>query len=88
MHDGGFKSRKLWMAVFAIVMIATGYIAAGLWSALSVVYGEFVAGVLAGASIYSGSNVLAKHLIMRGAKKKVKKEAKSEAPEPEAPSAS
>jgi hypothetical protein len=83
--DGGFRSRKLWLAIFCIGVISVGYGVAGVWATLAAVYGEFVMGVLAAAGIYSGSNVVAKHLFMKAAKKVKKKVAAPPADPPVEP---
>lgn len=58
--DGGFKSRKMIMAYVVLVMILAGFALAGHWSSLTVIYGEYCTALLAGATIYTGSNALVK----------------------------
>lgn len=59
------KGRKLRLAYLSIALIAVGFLATGLWGPLATTYGEFIMGLLAAASIYSGGNVAAKWLYLR-----------------------
>lgn len=72
-NDGGLSSRKLWMSYAAMVAIGLGFLAAGKYTELHVVYGEYVAGILAATTIYAGSNTLVKHLMTRHLMKTKKK---------------
>lgn len=54
--DGGWKSRKMWMAYVAMVLILGGYLVSGYWTTLHVVYPEYVMGILAATSIFTAGN--------------------------------
>lgn len=58
--DSGYKSRKMVMAYVVIFLMSLGFLAAGKWTSLSVVYGEFIMGLLAATSIFTGANAAIK----------------------------
>lgn len=70
-NDNGFKSRKMLMAYASMVLMLLGYALTALSPGLSVVYGEYVMGILGAATIYSGSNSFVKWSSFRNNEKKV-----------------
>ena len=66
--DNGWKSRKLAVSCAAMLFIALGWILTAKWGSLSITYPEFIAGILGAASIFAGSNVMAKHVLLKGKK--------------------
>lgn len=58
--DNGFKSRKMIMAYISIGLITLGFLAIGKWPALAVAYGEFIMGLLAATTIFTGANTAIK----------------------------
>jgi hypothetical protein len=61
--DNGYSSRKLHLTYVILLLICAGYAATGRWPALSTTFPEFLTALLAASSIYSGANVIAKHLM-------------------------
>lgn len=57
MNDDGWKSRKLWLAVFTMALIFGGWIFSGRPTST---FGEMCMALIASAGIFSGSNVLEK----------------------------
>jgi hypothetical protein len=60
LKDGGFKSRKLWLVVYAIHALLAGWFATAHWKALAPEFSTFVGGVIALVGLYFGSNVTTK----------------------------
>lgn len=63
--DGGYKSRKLWLAFFAIGVIFTGALCSAHWSAFGAVYDTLVGGVVGIAAAYFTGNVANKFVATR-----------------------
>jgi hypothetical protein len=59
----GFSSRKMIMAYVAMLATAAGFAASGVWPALVAAYPTYLMGILAATGIYTGTNVLEKHLL-------------------------
>lgn len=72
--DGGWRSRKLALTIFVLILIAGGFAATGRWPALGVTYSEYVMGLLAASSIYATGNSVAKVIQARAPKVEPKKE--------------
>lgn len=59
--DGGWRSRKLWLSVFCLVLLAGFVGAACHWASIAGLYSEFVAGVLGVLSIFIGGNAASRY---------------------------
>lgn len=70
--DGGYKSRKMVMAYVCLVLIALGFLGTAFWAGMATTYSEFIMGVLAAASIYTGGNTLTKWINAKHSSKKLK----------------
>jgi hypothetical protein len=57
LKDGGYKSRKLWLAVFGIVVLGGGWAASGHWTTLQTGFGTFTTAVVSLVGLYFGVNV-------------------------------
>ena len=53
----GWKSRKLWFAVFTSLLIFGGAVLCAYHPAIAAAYGEMSMGLLGALSIFSGANV-------------------------------
>lgn len=62
LHDGGATSRKLWLTVFAMILIVGTGVLAGLtvFSGLATQLSVIVGGILGALGIYAGANVSTK----------------------------
>ncbi len=54
--DGGIKSRKLWLGIGCLILLAGFVGVAAHWASVAGLYSEFVAGVLGVYSIYVTGN--------------------------------
>ena len=61
--DGGYKSRKLSMAVLCLLLIVGVAILHAEYPFLESIYATCVGGILAVLGIYSGSNVSVKYVV-------------------------
>jgi hypothetical protein len=59
--DGGWKSRKLWLSVFCLILLSAFVGAACKWASIAGLYSEFVAGVLGVLSIFIGGNAATRY---------------------------
>lgn len=59
-RDGGYRSRKLWFAVFSVTVIAAGAVAAAHWPLFSPNYETMVGGIIGVVSAYLVGNVATK----------------------------
>lgn len=64
LKDGGFKSRKLLLCVFAVLVLAGGWVACGHWRELQPNYATFVGGVLGLVGLYFTGNVTTKATVI------------------------
>jgi hypothetical protein len=55
--DDGWKSRKLWTAVFAMSLIVAGFV---LCKDRNAVFGDYVAGILTAAGLFKAANLVEK----------------------------
>jgi hypothetical protein len=58
--DGGFKSRKLWFSVFAVVALFLGAGLAAWLPSVAPLYGELVGGIVAIAGLFLTGSVATK----------------------------
>jgi hypothetical protein len=65
LDQNGFKSRKLLLVYLVLFLLSLGYLAAGKWDSLAVVYPVFCMSVLSAAGLYHGSNLGVKWLTTR-----------------------
>src|SRR4051812_33853027 len=66
--DGGYKSRKMWMAYAVMGLVTVGFFATGKWPALGVTFAEYCMAVLGATTIYVGGNSMTKWLTARNMK--------------------
>lgn len=71
--DGGYKSRKLWLAFFSIAIIFAGGVCASFWPGFSAIYTTFVNGVEVIAAAYFTGNVANKFVATKTRRKKPSK---------------
>lgn len=67
--DGGYRSRKLWYALFTSGTIFIGAIMSARWPAFSANYEVLVGGLLGSLGLYAGGNVGNKIAVARSQKK-------------------
>lgn len=60
LKDGGYRSRKLWLIVYAIHALLAGWFATAHWKALQPEFATFTGGVITLVGLYFGANVTAK----------------------------
>jgi hypothetical protein len=56
----GVYSRKLWLAIFCLILLIVGIFLAVKWAVVVGLYTEFVGGVVGLFSIYCGANAASK----------------------------
>jgi hypothetical protein len=59
-RDGGWKSRKLWFSVFAVLILLAGWVLAGHFHSLQALYDTFVGGVVGVSGLYLTGSVATK----------------------------
>ncbi|NDC25724.1 MAG: hypothetical protein EBZ49_16560 [Proteobacteria bacterium] len=67
LKDGGYKSRKLWLAFFAIGAVFAGALCSAKWQAFGAVYDTLVGGVVGIVAAYFTGNVANKFVVTRRA---------------------
>lgn len=55
--DNGYKSRKMVLTYFILVLMAGGYALVAFYPALREVYAEYCTALIAASTIYAGSNL-------------------------------
>jgi hypothetical protein len=60
--DGGFKSRKLLVVLFSMVLVTGVAIAAGIYTNLTSVYPTLCTTVCTLAGLYLGANTITRHI--------------------------
>ncbi len=68
--DGGYRSRKLWVTIFAMLLLAGVAVASGDIPAIVSLYPTLCGSITSLAAIYLGGNTLAQHLLNKGEKTK------------------
>lgn len=63
LKDGGYKSRKLWLAFFAIGAVFAGALCSARWQAFGAVYDTLVGGVVGIVAAYFTGNVANKFVV-------------------------
>ena len=66
-RDGGYRSRKFWVAVLALVLLAVVAVAAQRIPALVGLYPTFVGGVCGVITAYFAGNIAHKHVASKSA---------------------
>lgn len=61
--DGGWSSRKLHFGVFAVSLIALGWLCGSHWPALQAQYTTFVGGITGVYALFVGANIGSKWVI-------------------------
>jgi hypothetical protein len=61
-NDGGFKSRKLWLVLFAMALNFGSFILLGKFPAIAAEYSTLVSSVVALVAVYTGGNAATKHI--------------------------
>jgi hypothetical protein len=67
--DRGYKSRKMVMAYVVMALGTLGYLAAGHWHGLAVVYPEYCMFLIGASGVYVGGNAAAKLIAARNPRK-------------------
>lgn len=65
LSDGGTKSRKFLLAIFAMLLVSLMLLLSAQWKALDSLYSTFVGGIIGIYAIYAGANQAGKFFVSK-----------------------